>query len=168
MNVSRGSVEAAFRVRALQTHPGKHHSNMKAQKTAEFRKVSEAKDHLISWPSVMRDDLEQLPRSGRRLRQQHSRWHGRQRAQRVTMARASNGYGCNLTCFVPFIIACVALHVLTSMQQMMPRDSFLWKVQRGVSFAGAAARDPQLWPTGLQPLLPPLLPRSSQCSSGTA
>ena len=29
-------------------------------------------------------------------------------------------------------------------------------------------REPQLWPTGLQPLLPPLLPRSSQCSRGTA
>ena len=48
VNVSRGSVEAVFRVRALQTHPDKHPSNVREQKSAEFRKVSEAKDHLLT------------------------------------------------------------------------------------------------------------------------
>ena len=48
VNVSRGSVEAVFRIRALQTHPDKHPSNVREQKSAEFRKVSEAKDHLLT------------------------------------------------------------------------------------------------------------------------
>ena len=48
VNVSRRSVEAVFKVRVLQTHPDHFSENMQAQKSAEFRKVAEARDHLLA------------------------------------------------------------------------------------------------------------------------
>ena len=54
-NVSRRSVEMNYKLRAVQTHPDKQDPDLYAQdpklyaeKSAEFRAVSDAKDHLLT------------------------------------------------------------------------------------------------------------------------